>query len=370
MKSPLRVVVIGSTNRGGYGHGLDTAFADRALFEVVAIADDNAQGLAEAGKKLGVSKLYADWRKMIQKEKPGVVSIGPRWITDRVAMAEAAAGAGCHIYCEKPLAGTLADADRMIAAVQKAKVKASVAHQFRAMPPVRKALADLQAGKFGKLLRMHARPKDDPRGGGEELVVHGTHLFDLMIMFAGPPQWVAGHVTVGERAATKDDRREGTEPVGPIAGDGVEASFGFEGSVVGSFFSRAKLHRSGQDLYGLLMECEQAMLSIRSPGDVFVYPAAAVQADNSKLTWEKTWIEEWHFTPEHLPRPMNDWIHRGNLTMVRELAESIGTDREPPASLADAHRVTEMIQGVYASHFQEGRRLKLPLEARKHPLEG
>ena len=93
-----RVGIIGSTNHGGYGHGMDAAFKDAALFEVVAIADDDPAGLVAAGKRLGVTKLHANWRDLIAQEKPDIVGIGPRWLTDRVAMVTAAAEAGCHIF--------------------------------------------------------------------------------------------------------------------------------------------------------------------------------------------------------------------------------------------------------------------------------
>src|SRR5215212_8386927 len=93
-----RVGIIGSTGRGDYGHGLDVAFKDLEGFEVVAVADADASGLAAAGKRLAVTNLYADYHEMLAKEKPDIVSIAPRWITDRVAMVTAAAGAGCHIF--------------------------------------------------------------------------------------------------------------------------------------------------------------------------------------------------------------------------------------------------------------------------------
>src|SRR5258708_5245998 len=104
MSRKYRVGIIGSTQRGGYGHGLDTVFKDAESFEVIAIADDDPEGLAATGKRLGVTRLYASYRDLLAKEKPDLVSIGPRWVTDRVAMVTAAAEAGCHIYLEKPLA--------------------------------------------------------------------------------------------------------------------------------------------------------------------------------------------------------------------------------------------------------------------------
>ena len=368
MSKTYRVGVIGSTGKGNYGHGLDTAFHNAPNSQVVAIADDNRQGLEKAGKRFGVNRLYADYRRMIDAEKLDIVAIGPRWITHRAPMVQAAAAAGCHIYCEKPFAADLVDADAMIAACRKAKVKLAVAHQFRGMPPVQRAIRDVREGKYGKLLRIYARPKDDHRGGGEELTVHGTHLFDLIIALAGKPRWVSGRVAVGDRDATLQDRREGNEPVGPIAGDSIAATFGFPNGVHGFFHSTANTDRPGRLLYGLQIECEKALLSIRRLGDVFVYPAAVVLPEMTELDWQKTWVEKWHFTPEHKPRDLSNWIARGNRYLAQQLIKAIEQDREPVASGEVALSIVEMVQGVYASHFRHGQRIPIPQTPRRHPL--
>ena len=370
MPKKYRAAVIGATGKGSYGHGLDTAFSRLDRVELIAVADENPAGLRMAGKRLNVDRLYSDYRDMLAKEKPDIVSIGPRWIDERAAMVEAAASAGCHIYCEKPFSGNLVDADRMMAAVNKADVKIAVAHQFRGMPPLRKAIKDLKAGKYGRLLRLRARPKDDHRGGGEELVVHGTHLFDMMIAFVGPPRWVSGHVAVGSRDATLQDTCQGTEPVGPIAGDSIAATIGFDHGVHGFFDSTANLDRNGRFLYGMMLECEKATLHIRRLGDVYVYPAPQVLPELPDLEWEKIWIEDWHFTPEHKPADLRDWLHRGNKVLVEELIAAVETGREPTASGESARLVLEIVQGVYASHLSGGRRLSIPLKDRRHPLGG
>lgn len=369
MKRKYRVGIIGSTQRGGYGHGMDTAFKDAELFEVVAIADDDPAGLAATGQRLGVTHLYADYREMLAKEKPDLVGIGPRWLTDRVAMVTAAAEAGCHIFLEKPLAATLRDADAMLAACQRSKVKCALAHQLRAMPPVRQAFADIRAGKFGKVLRLYGQPSDDARGGGEELIVHGTHFFDLMVWLAGPPRWVSGHLAVGDRDVTLADKRAGREPVGAIAGDSAALMIGFDGGVRGFWNSTANLNRHGS-IYGLLVQCEQATINMRTRGEVFIYPGPVIEPENAQRAWEKVWVESWHFTAEHQPAPLNDYILRGNQTLARELVVAIEADTEPSASLRDAVFVTEIIQGAYASHFAGGQRLPIPLADRRHPLEG
>ena len=363
-----RVGIIGSTNRGGYGHGLDTAFKDAAQFDVIAIADDDPAGLAATGKRLGIAKLHADWRDLIAKEKPDIVAIAPRWITDRVAMVTAAAEAGCHIFSEKPLAATLRDADAMLAACERAKVKCCLAHQLRALPPGRAAFADIRSGKFGKVLRLSARPTDDARGGGEELIVHGTHFFDLMISLAGPPRWVSAHLATGDRDAILADRHEGREPIGPICGDSAELMIGFDHGVRGFWHSTANLNKHGT-IYGLVIECEQATVCMRTRGEVFVYRGPVIEPENENRAWEKVWVEDWHFTAEHKPAPLNDYILRGNHALVHELVAAIEHDTEPTASLRDAVSVTEIIQGAYASHFSGGKRMPIPLADRRHPLE-
>jgi predicted dehydrogenase len=368
MGQRYRAAAIGSTGRGDFGHGLDTAFKDLEGVDFVAVADDNPRGREAAGKRTGVKKLYADYRDMLAGEKPDLVSIGPRWVDRRVEMVTAAAKAGCHVLCEKPLAGNLVDADAMLAACAAAGVQLAVAHQWRVMPPVRQALRDLRAGKFGRLVRMRARPKDDARGGGEDLIVHGTHWMDLMILFAGPPRWVSGHVAVGGRDATKEDRHRATEPLGPVAGDVVAATFGFDGGVRGFFDTVPNLDRPGRTPYGVHLECTEASLLIRGHGDVFVYPANTLVPENPKLTWQKVWVEDWHFYPDHRPRPMNDWVQRANRLLVKGLLEAIGQGRPPPTGGGDAGLALEMIQGVYASHFQRGARTAIPLKERRHPL--
>jgi predicted dehydrogenase len=284
-------------------------------------------------------------------------------------MVSAVAGAGCHLFLEKPLAASLEDADAIWAACQKAKVKCALAHQLRTMPPLRKAIAELKAGKYGKMLRLYGQPTDDARGGGEELIVHGTHFFDLMVSLAGPPRWVSGHLMTGDRDVTLADKHEGREPVGPIAGDSASVMIGFDNSVRGFWNSTANLNRFGT-IYGLVIQCEKALICMRTKGEVFVYPGPTVEPENEKRAWEKVWVEDWHFTPEHHPRPLNNYLELGNQTLLRELVAAIESDTEPTASLRDAISVMEIIQGTYASHLAGGVRMPLPLKNRRHPLLG
>lgn len=365
MAGQLRAAAIGSTGRGNYGHGLDVVFKDLEGVEFVAVADDHPKGLAAAGQRTGVTNLYADYRKMLEEVKPDLVSIGPRWTDQRVEMVEAAAAVGAHIFIEKPLASSLADADRLLESCKRAGVRMAVAHQIRALPPVRKVKANLDAGKYGRLLRMRARGKEDARGGGEDLLVLGTHLLDLMTLFAGRPEWVFARVMEGDRPITLADAREPSEPVGVVAGDNLAAAFGFPSGVLGFIESRKEVTRPGKTPYGLTLECEEATIAVRS-GEAFVYPSSSILPERD-LEWEKVWVEDWHFFPDHQPRPMEDRFHRANQILVHDLIEAVKRNRKPLSSGDDARWAMEMIQGVYAAHLAD-KRLSLPLQDRRHPL--
>ena len=71
-----RVAVIGHTGRGNYGHGLDVVWREIANAQIVAVADANEAGRNAAQKRLGAKTAYADYRQMLQKERPNVVSVG------------------------------------------------------------------------------------------------------------------------------------------------------------------------------------------------------------------------------------------------------------------------------------------------------
>jgi predicted dehydrogenase len=115
-------------------------------------------------------------------------------------MVVAAAHAGVKaVYGEKTLARSLDEADRMLAASDAGGVKLAVAHQNRAFPGPRLAQALIAAGRIGRLRRLRAWPKQDSRGGGLDLLVHGTHMFDLMRLLTGDARWCHARVTCNGR---------------------------------------------------------------------------------------------------------------------------------------------------------------------------
>src|SRR5688572_4849467 len=74
-----KAAIIGHTGAGDYGHGIERIFAGLPGIEVVAVADPHDAGRANVKTACGAARDYADYREMLDKEKPDLVGIGPRW---------------------------------------------------------------------------------------------------------------------------------------------------------------------------------------------------------------------------------------------------------------------------------------------------
>ena len=121
------VGVIGRTGKGNYGHGLDVVWKQFSSTQIVA--DENPASLAASAERLGVRATYAGYPEMLRQPKPDIVAVAPRWIDCHHDMLIAAAEARESIYLENPIARTAVEADRMIAACDRAHVKLAGAYE-------------------------------------------------------------------------------------------------------------------------------------------------------------------------------------------------------------------------------------------------
>lgn len=119
----------------------------------------------------------------------------------------AAAAAGCHVFCEKPVALTLADADRAIAAAERAGVVTQVNYSLRYIAAYRRLREWAQAGRFGRILSVsHARTRGfglyaagarhpavtAPELSGGWAVHHACHALDFLYWLNGPFRSIRG----------------------------------------------------------------------------------------------------------------------------------------------------------------------------------
>lgn len=361
-----RVAVIGHTGRGNYGHGLDTVWKSVPETELVAVADANPAGLASAVGRLGPIRGYADYRQMLDEVKPDLVAVTPRWLDQHCEMVLAAAERGARgIYLEKPMARTLAEADAMTAACRKHGTKLAIAFQTRYSPKLAVVDELIRSGKLGTIVELRARGKEDSRAGGEDLWVLGTHMMNLMHYFGGRPEWCFGTVYREGRPVTQADVTEGSEGIGPLAGDEVHATYRLEKGITARFDSvrggQGHPSRFGIEIYG-----SEGVIGLYNTGEL---PQVAYLADSS---WSpgrtgKVWqpvSSAGVGQPETQP---DQGLHGGNVRAVRDLIAAIEEDRAPLASIDDARMAVEMVAAVFESH-RHGRPVAIPLETRDNPL--
>lgn len=363
MAPKIRVAVIGRTGKGNYGHGLDVVWKEIADVEMVAVADPNDKGREAAQKRLGAKASYADYRVMLEKEKPRVVSVADRFLDEHRDMVVACAQAGASIFLEKPMCRTLAEADDMVKAVQMHHVKLAIAHQTRYSPRLARVKELIAAGAIGDVVELRGRGKEDHRGGGEDLMVLGTHILDLMRFLVGDAKWCHAHIQQGGKPATKTDLRPGGEGMGLILGDRIHATYGFANGVTGTFgTSVAKAGRGAR--FGLIVYGTKGMIAMNTGSLPPVW-----LCEDPTWTGRGKWVEVTSAgvgKPEPLKAP---GLGPGNVWIVKDLLEAMSKDREPLGGMLDGRAALEMIHAVYASH-RAGTPLPLPLKERGHPLEG
>ena len=121
----------------------------------MAIAGRNADATAEAARRYGYEKYYTDWHDLVADPDVQVFDNGG----PNDAHAEpciAAAQAGKHIFCEKPLGRTAEEARSMLDAVNKAGVRHMVAHNYRFVPAIVLARNLIASGKLGRIFHFRA----------------------------------------------------------------------------------------------------------------------------------------------------------------------------------------------------------------------
>ena len=202
----LRVGVIGT----GMGRLHLEAYKKAPDVELAAVCDLNEEEAKEVASRFGVKNVYTDYKEMLEKEEPDVVSVVvPNDL--HAEMTLDALRAGAHVLCEKPIATFVKDAVEMVAEARRQK-KLLMVHmnmRFTKESLILKEYAS--SGELGEIYHGHAywiRRRGSPildfpqdgimgrgdwfvqkkRAGGGALMDIGVHLYDLCWWLMGCPQ--------------------------------------------------------------------------------------------------------------------------------------------------------------------------------------
>lgn len=182
---------------------------------VAAICDLDRARAQQLADQYNIPQVYTDWREMLERERPDVVSVClPNALHRDLTIA--ALEAGAHVLCEKPLATSVAEAREMFDAARKAGRVLMAAQHYRFEAGARAIKRVIDSGALGEIYHAEAnalRRLGIPTWGvfhqksasaGGTLFDVGVHILDLTIWLMGNPRPV--------RVSAVTQRRFGHRP--------------------------------------------------------------------------------------------------------------------------------------------------------------
>ncbi len=323
MSNHYRAAIIGC---GNIAHIHADGYNGELRCEVVGLADVKRESAEKLSADKGLNgAIYTDYREMLERERPDIVSICV-WPGMHLQVARDCAAAGVRaVHCEKPMAPTWGEAQEL-AALDGNGVQLTFNHQRRFNHGMLQARRLLGEGVFGKLERMDMFAP-------AHLLDCGTHSLDLGFMFndESPARWVIGQV----------DARK------------VQSWFGVPFEFMGVGFIRYENGVRGMIHVGDDKEMGTGIRLVGSGGFIEVEwsgkPVRAVSyADPA---WRAPEAEE--------PNPMP--------AVIGSVIDSLESGGEPVLSAAKALRATEVIFAIYESSRRRAR-IDLPLEPKDSAL--
>ena len=339
------------------------------LPRLVAIAGRNEEAVAEAARRYGFEGYVTDWRELVQDERIALFdNSGPNNLHTEPSIA--AAEAGKHVICEKPLGRDANESHEAWQRVDAAGVKHMCAFNYRFVPAVRLARQMIEAGELGEIFHFRGRylqewavDPDSPivwrmskeAAGSGALGDLGAHVIDLARYLLAQEVTTVSALTrtfIESRECTKVD-----------VDDAIEAAVEFSGGALGTL--EASRFCPGRR-NGLAFEINGSKGSIAfnlerlNELDVYLTgsePGASAQGFRSVLVSEADhpfW--EWWWPRGHII----GWEH----TFVHELHHLLSAIRDDGdvaphgATFEDGYRCAEVCDAVLRS-AESGRREKV-----------
>ncbi|HEY8284263.1 MAG TPA: Gfo/Idh/MocA family oxidoreductase [Chloroflexota bacterium] len=235
-----------------------------AIPRLVRIAGRSGEKVEQAARRYGFQSHTTDWHDLLNDPAIAVFdNCGPN--DQHADSCIAAAQAGKHIICEKPLGRTAAEARRMLDAATRAGVKHATAFNYRFVPAIRLARDLIQEGRLGRIFHFRARylqewitdpdfpmvwRLDAATAGSGALGDLGSHIIDLGRFLVGEPTSVSALTTTFIPERKNEDGRT----VKVDVDDAFEAIVQFENGAVGTLeasrFARGRKNANTFEING------------------------------------------------------------------------------------------------------------------------
>ena len=334
MNGRLKIGLVGLGRMGSVYAGYLAHRVPRA--RLVAVADIKAELAESCASEYGIPKWYKTHQELIaDREVDAVVVVTPS--STHAEVVTDAISAGKPTFCEKPLATSLADAERMLKVIERSGILFQTAFQRRFDPGYVAAKKKIDAGEIGTPVLLQSTSRDpfrpslefcDPRSSGGIIVDMGIHDFDLARMFMGN---VRSAYTVGGTLAYPE-----MKPLGAI--DNAIISLVFESEALGV------VQLSLNAVFGYDIRTEiwgtQGSLQI------------GYHRETPILVMTKEGISH-DVVPHFMQR-----FEKAYLAQIQNFVDNVLYDREPPISAADGLAAMRLSLAA-AQSFREKRPVNL-----------
>ncbi len=343
--APLRVAMVGvhrSLARTPAGHNWATAFDAVPETSIAAVFDLGAETrddfLACWGSEIPA---YDDYRRMLAEVQPDLVCIATRQ-TMHAEQIEQAVEAGVRgILCDKPLATSLAEMDRIIAACRSKGLPLAFGLDRRWTPAYRYLRRVLAEGAIGAVTSVLGY-------GLPNLINHGCHWYDTMLALAGDPEptWVSGFAedVSGEPA----DSRARLDPTG-------HGQVGLSNGVLGYVSQHGASTGPSFEVLG-----ENGRLLILDDARTVYLLGVETGATSGAMPQHRP-------QPLDLPAPSGGWT-AGPAT-VQDLVQAVQMGGSTACDVDEARRATEIGFALHASSVAAGTRVEVPIADRSMRIE-
>jgi predicted dehydrogenase len=340
--------------------------------QIVGVATSRPETAQRAAQELGCDFWTADPRQLVERDEVDIVDICTPNNRHYEAVL-AAAEAGKHIYCEKPLAANLAQGRLMAAAVRRAGVKAQVTFNFRFFPAILRARELVEQDFLGRPFSFRgryfrssyieeAKPLSwklrQATSGGGALFDLGSHVLDLLYYLLGEFSEVqsALETRIKERPAAPGSTDKAPVDVDDIAFLHLRTATGVPGLVEVSRLATGVTNDLGFEIYG---EKGALRFSLESPGWLEIYDTRHASGPLGGLRGFQKLETLGRYAGQKAP----DWSQnpdfvRSHTECQYQFLKAISAESQPAPSLADGLHIQEILEAALRS-ASEGRRVSV-----------
>ncbi len=333
-------------------------FSPRLTPRMKVLCGRNKAGVRKAAARLGWEETATDWRAVVAREDIDLVDVSTPG-DSHAEIAIAAARAGKAVFCEKPLANTLAEAKAMLAAVKKAGVAHMICHNYRRAPAVQLARQLVAGGRLGRIHHYRATYLQDwivdPKfplvwrlqknlAGSGALGDLASHAVDLARFLVGEITEVAGALEtfVKRRPLVDNPRKKGAVTVDDAAIALVRFANGALGSVEASRMAPGRRNWNRFEINGSDGSLAFDLERLNELEVFFRDDARAEQGFRRILVTEREhpYLQAW-WPPGHII----GWEHTFTHT-VYDLLQALDKKKVPSPSFEDGVRNQAVLHAI------------------------